>query len=997
MIAGQDEPARPGAVARVLGSLANALLDLGLPAIREWLRDRLGPAADVAEISTDGARVLLSGVVVPIGARGRLVLEHASATITALGIDGLPSIRLHAFEGVVAFGDAAPGFRAAVSFTAAAEPDEAAWIWGELAIEDATWTAREGSPAVSPMSGRARLFVSSREWRLDGGRLDGEVFRGRFVGGGSLEAPAAPEPEAAAPLVPPALSTIALSLERGRVGPFVDAVSGLAGRGLEVPSFVPLDAELDGELSWSLPGGGRAELRVASEAIRATLRGAIGPSGEALDGRVDAYVRPAALLRRSRVPRAALPRDEDVVQIELDVGGDLRRPAVVARLRAPEIGARLGRPRFVPAVVLRDLEGEAFVKDDRAVLRASARARSTRVTVDVDADVRAPSSARGTLRAHALDAAFLRDVARTLGARLTIPDDVVGAVDFTLAPGEAGPSVTGAATASSASSRLALDVSREGARITGLVAARDVLATGVFARAPVAPADGELALALGVVRRGEALTLVGTAAAARIALAVRARPDLAPYVLEDATADVALGPDALEYDELRFRAHGGRFVARGRVPFASDPASVPLDLTLEEGGAELAAALLALTRRTVAPPRELSGRGRLSLDGGRSLRADVNVETPAGTALALALTRPRGGGLAGSTVAGDVALADVVASGALAGGDEAHGIVRVDALVVAAGEGSAVLAALAAERVVVTYADLALVASGVDAAIRIDAAGLMWSRLAAQLYGGAIASSGVWSRGGALHARVSFSQVAVHALPPVGGHEPARFVRGRLSGSILGRRDERLRVAGDVVLEDAAFPALDLVQPALARYGLRPPNEDAAGPVTATVSGTDWGVSLRDVKVELRGASVVAELGISRERTLDGRAEVILDEAYLRTSKILTLPRVLSDRLVLPIRVEGPLERPRVRAGLGESLGRFLKDNRVTAFVSSAVEEAQILLGRPTIAEPERVEGRPPHAAELDAELRATLSAHAADWQTLDRRAAERADRYRVG
>ena len=42
----------PGPFARLLGSLANALLDLGLPTIREWLRDRLGPAADVAQVTT---------------------------------------------------------------------------------------------------------------------------------------------------------------------------------------------------------------------------------------------------------------------------------------------------------------------------------------------------------------------------------------------------------------------------------------------------------------------------------------------------------------------------------------------------------------------------------------------------------------------------------------------------------------------------------------------------------------------------------------------------------------------------------------------------------------------------------------------------------------------------------------------------------------------------------------------------------------------------------
>ncbi|MBX3225100.1 MAG: hypothetical protein KF795_31575 [Labilithrix sp.] len=996
----------------MLGSLANALLDLGLPAIRQWLRDRLGPSADVAEITTDGALVHLTGVGIPIGPRGRLVLERASATITALGSSGLPSIRLHAFTGALGLGDAAHTFRADVSFVAADEPDEAAWIWGELEIRGATWTAADGSPPLKPMSGRARLFVSSREWRLDGGRLDGEVFRGHFAGGGVFEG-REPSGEGAAsgetPLVPPALSTIALSLEHARIGPFLDAAAGLVGRALDVPPFVPRDAELDGELAWSLPRGARAELRIASEAIRATVRGAVGPTGGGLEGRVDASVRPAPLLRGTGAPRAALPRDEDFVEIELDVGGALRRPELNARMRAPEIGFRLGRPRFVPAVVLRDLTGEAFVKDDRAVLRAVARARTASATVDVDANVREPSSVRGTLRAAALEPAFLRDVARTLGVELAVPEDVRGAVDLTLAPSEAGPAVSGTVTVSSAASRLVLDVSPGAAKLTGAVTAHDVLATGVFAAATVAPAEGTLAVALDVVRRGEGTALVGTASASRLALAVTARPDVPPYVLEDVTGNVAIGPDAFVYDEVRFRAHGGKLLARGSVPFKEDPSRVLLDVELEEGGAELAEALAALARgvrvcvardgtrppEEVWLPRGLVGRGRLLLHGDRSLDAALNVETPDGTALAFAL--PRAGWRDGATLAGDVALADVV-SGVLGGAYAPSGVVHVDALVRAADDaGPVALLALFSERVVVTYREAAIVLTDAHAALRIDAGGVMWSRLDAKVCGGALTSSGVWSERGRRQVRASFSQIAVHELPAVAGRAPGSVVRGRLSGSLIGRLDEKLRAAGDVVLEGAAFPALDLVRPSLARYGLRPPNEDARGPATATISGTDWGLALRDVAIDLCGASVRGELGLSRAGHLDGRAEVTLEEGYLRTSKLLTLPRVLGERLVLPIRIDGPLAEPRVHAGLGESLGRFLKDNRVTAFVSSAVEEAQILLGRHPIAEPERAPERPAHADELDAELREALSAHAADWETLARRDAERAARRGVG
>jgi hypothetical protein len=74
---------RSGPVARLWDSLANALLDLGLPTIRIWLRDRLGDAADVALVTTEGALVHLDGVRVPIGGRGLLVLDRATAKVSA--------------------------------------------------------------------------------------------------------------------------------------------------------------------------------------------------------------------------------------------------------------------------------------------------------------------------------------------------------------------------------------------------------------------------------------------------------------------------------------------------------------------------------------------------------------------------------------------------------------------------------------------------------------------------------------------------------------------------------------------------------------------------------------------------------------------------------------------------------------------------------------------------------------------------------------------------
>jgi hypothetical protein len=1017
-----EPPERPGPVARLLGSLANALLDLGLPTIREWLRDRVGARADVGQITTDGSLLRLESVRIPIGPRGALVLDRASAVITALGRSGLPELRLDAFEGVLAFGDAAHGFRAEVSFTAAPDPEESAWVWGELAIRNASWTARAGSPKTSPMAGRARLFVSSREWRLDGGRLDGDLFRGRFVGNGvfeaegaeaevdaeagSTEADAAAHPArtAGALLVPPALSNAVLSLERGRVGPFLDAISGLLGKAISVPSFIPLDAELDGDLSWSQSDGGRAALRVASEAIRASLHGGMSSAGRDLGVHVEASVRPALILRGT-VPNAALPRDEDAIHMTLDVGGELRRPTVKGTLRAEEIGFRLGRPRFVPAVALLALESDVFVKDERAVVRAVTFAGAGKVTLDADANLRERSSVRGTLRADVLDAAFFREVVRTLGVNLTLPDDLSGGADFTLAPGESGLELTGAARLATGSSRLMLDVGAGGQkRITGELEPRDLSAAGLFPGA-VVPVDGTVAVSLDVVSIDGDVGLRGTVGASELRLALPARPEVPPYVIEGATAVVAIGPRSLSYDDLRFRAHGGRFIAKGTIPFAPDPGVVLLDLALEEGSAELAEALAQLARGSrfricVARegprppeerwvPRDLVGRGRMTLRGDRSLRADVSLTTVAGTALVLGLSVAHGR-LDGSTLDGDLAAVDAISSGYLGGDYAVIGIANVDVLVVRTTElGPVVLVSARSDALVLTRADISIVATNVSALMRIDSESVMWNRIEADVCEGAVRSSGVVA-GTSRQSRVSFSQVAVHELPAVAGRAPASLVRGFLSGSVIGHLDGKLRVAGDVMLDEATFPALDLVRPTLARFGLRPPNEDASRPVTAVVSGTDSGIMLRDVTIDLRGATVRGALAVSLSRTLGGRAEVTLEEEYLRTSKLLTLPRVLTDRIVVPVRIGGSLDRPAVHASFGESLGRFLKENRVSAFVTSAVEEAQLLFGRRPPTEERHASERAPDEAELDAELRGALDAHHEDWELLRHRVARR-------
>ena len=152
-----------------------------------------------------------------------------------------------------------------------------------------------------------------------------------------------------------------------------------------------------------------------------------------------------------------------------------------------------------------------------------------------------------------------------------------------------------------------------------------------------------------------------------------------------------------------------------------------------------------------------------------------------------------------------------------------------------------------------------------------------------------------------------------------------------------------------------------------------------------------------------RASDVHARVSFSQVEVHDlpaisGREPKRFEHGRLSGSAIArVLPRVLSERLVLPVRIGGPLEQPRVHAGIAELLGRFLKDNRVTTFVSSAVQEARHLLGRPPSPEVTPRHDRIPHEQELDAILRRTLEAYEADWKTLAQRRAEREARRRVG
>ncbi len=277
------------------------LLDLGLPRLRPWLRERVGPNADVAQVTTDGSLIHLDGVRLPIGPRGELRLERATAAITSARGAGrgglLQEIRLHAFRGVVRFadadGEATNTFSADVVFAATPVLDEAVWVSGELTIANAKWSvgARDDAPPHAPMEGRAKLLLTSTGWSLEDGELASAEARVCFAGRGATGAAdvAAPSDEGAGG----ALEAATLDLRGARVGPFVEALQAMMGRPLALPPGVPLDARLEGDLTGSTAVGGRCKLHVTAEGLDARHEGAAGADGRGLSARLEGTIAPA--------------------------------------------------------------------------------------------------------------------------------------------------------------------------------------------------------------------------------------------------------------------------------------------------------------------------------------------------------------------------------------------------------------------------------------------------------------------------------------------------------------------------------------------------------------------------------------------------------------------------------------------------------------------------------------------------------------------------------
>lgn len=1033
--------AAPGPILRLFGSLANTLLDLGLPRIRAWVKERLGPDADVASVSTEGSLIHLDGVRLPIGPRGLLVLRRATAAITAARGTGkaTPEIRLHAFEGVLSFGTPADDrFEADVVFVGASDPDAAAWIAGELSIPRATWTARAArvdSPSHAPLSGRARLVVTSSTWRLDDGSLVSEHADVRFEGGGATDASDAGG----------ALANAALELTGARVGPFVDAIGAMVGRVFEVPSAVPLDARLTGALAFDAASGGTCKLHVTADGLGLDVNGSVGASGSALDATVKGEVSAAVLVRRAGLPAACLPRDEDRFVVSAHATGDTKAPHVVATIGASEVGFRLGRPRFQPAMVVRAVEVHVEAHGKDATVRASARVGKAAIEATGSLD-------RIELRAKDIEASWIVAVANAAGTgwlcegepppgRFAIPRATSASAELAIVPRGADAGVRGTVTAVTPSSNLVLhdlaihaggDTHEIAGYLRGTLAAADALAIGLFPFDVRPTEEGSATLDLALTGVVGDLAAAGHITTPRLAIAIRSRLDVPPFVLHDVTTALAVGRTELRYSEGRFRAYGGSFRAEGIVPFEGEGSAPRLVVHGRDADASLAEAVGRLARgrlkvrversgprpaEEVWIPRTATIAGELTLAADGSTTGEIALETaaqPDGSSSvllsSLRLSAAPALRLDGSTLRGTLAIADALVAGAF---DTAlrplpEGAARIDATmrgqiedVVLSGFVTVpkVRLALAGDSPAIRNGPIVF-ATDVTTLFRIDTSKIVWQRCEGQLYGGRLESSGVIGYGASfvgLQSTIALRDVSLGHVPRDRSGRPlAESAFGRLN---LDMRFDRKGETGPVLgrgfarLDEAAFPALHRTGPSLARYGLEPPDPRAIAPATVEIALGEPGWAFTNAFAAVPHMEARGDIRLGFDGNAEGAFVVTLGEAFLGASPLFVLPSILADRLTMPARIDGPVARPRVHADLGACFSRFMSENRLSTFVGEAASEvASLFTGkRPAAPAPQPpwppAAHRPPPAAPVDEDaIMRELVAMGVDWDEIEER-----------
>lgn len=810
------------------------------------------------------------------------------------------------------------------------------------------WTGRcDALVEVEGDATRARLDVRTAGSRL---RVEADLGGGR-VHGARVEGSLAIADLVPAPLAASLAASAPVACAGEIAGPF-DALSGevrLACDRLAAP-VLRESARLDVRVVLEGAAGARARGELAFERGVGTLGvlAAIDPSG-ALDGSVSGDLDPAVI-----DPRAGVLVGERV-GVTGRIGGSLRAPELDVRGRSERITFARGGGTLALEEVIADARWH-----DGAHLDVGARLGSG--TVQLDPLARRASGAR-------VDAGAVVALARARGiawlrlasepaprGRFALPDDAE--IDFEL--GLEGGAVAGALTVATPRSRVSIDPLRvaadgrwDGSMVRGRLAADDALRAGLFPSALRPLPQGLATMELGVSGAGAGASVEGRITTA--SLAWRLLEGAPPVELVAAACDLRVDGEAVTLRGLEGRVFGGPIALDLRVayPDAGGRARLPTGRLVLDGAREGFGPWL----------RQLLGRSRLPA----GLALDVELESDADgrlrgpivlsskeSRLTLALVLDAAGRVEGSVLGGEVSLSDLYELFER-GGPSIVGKGNLELSATLEGTWDAPEAAVKAfceqPRLMIAWGKGERVSlDRVLARGRLSRDRLVWSELVVDGYGGRLRSQGLagWGEGfRGLQAKVELDDVIVGELPRGGGRRVGEHLGGRLNGTLTLRRKpgEALAGKGQLFVEHPVLPMLNLAEPALARYGLKPPPIAGTEPLMADVRGGPEGWLLKGLSGAVRGARIDGDLALRADGQVLGALEVSLETAYLRSSPMLRVPATMVGDLRIPVRVRGPLGAPAIEADFVATLDHLVAKSRLGRGLQSAVDAVMDRVG----------------------------------------------------
>lgn len=364
----------------LFSQLANAMIERSLPAIREWLRARLGPRATLGEVSVEGTRVTVRRARIPLGAAVILDVERATLIARPEGFaSGRAPAHLERLDGIVRFERGALTTLSAPVEIEGRAGDGRAWVDGTLRLAGATWRPTLGVGDALPLSGTAELRVAAEAWSVRDAALEsgGCTVRGWASGalGGEV------------------LRSGELTVEAARLGHTLDVLEAFRGQRVTLPVPLPLDARVD--LDAALGGErARGSVTVSTDRTRATLRFEHA-AGAIRDGHLEGTLDPAELVPEAARRFVVLDGCE-VVRVAGQAEGPLDALEGTVQLTADAWALR-GMRAPAPARALLALRGASGVDFDltlegagrafgRAALRGPSGQRSGHASLTLEPD-----------------------------------------------------------------------------------------------------------------------------------------------------------------------------------------------------------------------------------------------------------------------------------------------------------------------------------------------------------------------------------------------------------------------------------------------------------------------------------------------------------------------------------------------------------------------------------------------------------------------------------